>query len=103
MIRFWINVKLDSLDLNSALARGFRHAMHAVHHGSTCGEDYRIGRIRGVDQFHVLDQGAPCRRLIVAGPCLVQLPNRSQRNHFSRQMTREFHQTVHIPGQEPAL
>ena len=103
MIRFWINLKLDSLDLYSALACSFGHAMHAVHNSSTRGEDYRIGRIRGVDQFHMLDQRAPCSGLIVASPWIVQLSNRSQRDRFARQTTREFHETVDIPGQEPAI
>ena len=103
MIRLWINVKLDRFDLKAALSRGLGYAMHAVHHRSTCGEDDRIGRIRGVDQFHVLDQGAPGSRLIGAGPGIVQLPNRSQRDHFPRQTTRECHEPVDIPGQEPAV
>ena len=100
MIRFRIDVKPSSIDGTPPLARRFHNAVHAVHYGSTRGENDRVRKIGGIDQPHMLDESAPRAGFIVAGPRFVELADRFERDLLARQSTREFHQSVDIPSQE---
>jgi len=93
-------MELDGFDFSSALPRRLGDPMHAIHYGSARGQDYRERHICFYYQCHVLEHGAPSSRLIVAKPDLVKLSDLTQRNLLPRQVARELHETVHIPGQD---
>ena len=100
MIRFRIDVKLNSVDGTLPLACRFHDAVHTVHYGSPCGQNDRVGKIGGINQPYMLDESAPRARFIVAGPRFVELADPFERDLLARQRTREFHQSAHIPSQK---
>ena len=97
MIRFRIDVELNSLDRTQPLARRFHHAVHPIHYGPSCGQNDRVGEIGVINQPYMLNESAPRPWFIGAGPRFVELPDRLERDARARQSTRELHQSVHIP------